>query len=618
MNRLIRPVMALLVLSVVSVLLVGGCGLRTPSGIRVDQRSVDTSADEPDIRELPPGPAPGASPADIVSGFLEAAAADPDHTVAQEFLAPEAVWADSGAATVYDPQTLSTPKVSKLGSVSRVTLTARTLGQVASGGAFLPVDRPISVVYGLRFTAGQWRLTSVPPDVLLTPRDLARAYRPVITYNYNASRSLLVAEPGYVVSDRAGLAGAALHALLTNWGLDGKTTADSFRGVPSGLTALGSVVVTDGEATVDLGHEAFNVPKQRRPMLVSQIAASLGSVPGVFTVRVLVEERPYIGGAVPAAIPADLATTSRGPALGIAPGGRLVTFAQTSTATATQPVSWEVPAKGKAAATPISAGLISDPVAAPGGGQLAALRLTATGQQLALADFDGGRKPVATEQRTIALNPPASTHYLAPQWLDPGRLLLASSTAGTPAVALVNAITGAARPVATPGLSALGPLSAFAVSRDGTRVIVVAGQQGARRVYLGRIAPASSDPARADQLVINSWVPVATNMVDVAAVSWSGDLSVAVVGQPSSTTAAGGEAIGQSEIVYLDTVADATPLPNLPAEFSPADLRLSTVSVTAGPGRPTMVSLAGDTWLLRGNQWVRLAASSAIGDLSYP
>ncbi len=618
MRAFIRPALALLAAAVLGVLLVGGCGLRTPSGVRIDQRSVDTSADEPDIRELPPGPVSGASPAAIVSGFLEAAAADPDHTIAQEFLTPDAVWVDPGAATVYDPETLSSAKVSRLGAVSRVTLTAHSLGQVAMGGAFVPVDRPISVAYGLRLSGGQWRLASVPPGVLLTPRDLARAYRPVITYNYNANRSLLVAQPGYVVSDRAGLAGAALHALLTDWGSESTTTVDPFRGLPPGLTALGSVVVTNGEATVDLGREAFQVPPQRRPMLVSQIAASLGSVPGVFTVRVLVEERPYVGGAVPADIPADLATQSSGPALGISPTGGLVTLTESGSSVTTHPVTWQVMARGKSAAVQAPAGLIADPVAAPGGGQLAVRRLAATGQQLVFADLVTGRVPTATERRVVALKPAVSTRYLTPQWVDAARLLLASSTAGTASVQLIDARTGAAHPVATPGLGALGPLSSFVVSRDGTRVIAVAGPQGARRLYLASISQASSDPAKADDLVVNGWVPIPTGMVDVGAAGWTGDLSVAVVGQPASSGAAVAQPILESEVVALDTVADPTPLPDLPGAFSPSAAADSPPALTTAQGRPTLISQGASTWILRPNGWVQLRPPSAVTDVSYP
>ena len=106
---------------------------------------------------------------------------------------------------------------------------------------------------------------------------------------------MLVAEPGFVATDPAGLAGAALHALLTQWGIPTVPKVSATRSLASGLDSLGSVVVQNGQATVDLGREAFNVPPPRRPLLVSQIAASLGSVPGVFTVRVLVEERPYAG-----------------------------------------------------------------------------------------------------------------------------------------------------------------------------------------------------------------------------------------------------------------------------------------------------------------------------------
>ncbi len=53
----------------------------------------------------------------IVRGFLEASAADTDHSFAQEFLAGGSVWNDRDGATVYDPDTLSALQTTVTGRI---------------------------------------------------------------------------------------------------------------------------------------------------------------------------------------------------------------------------------------------------------------------------------------------------------------------------------------------------------------------------------------------------------------------------------------------------------------------------------------------------------------------
>jgi hypothetical protein len=587
----LRRLPALVVGLVIAGLLLGGCGLRTPSGVRVDQRSVDTAVDDPDIRKLPPGPVPGASPAQIVSGFLEASAADPDHSFALAFLTSGSAWSARDSATIYEPESATPLKVSRKGDTSVVRFSARGLGVISTGGAFVPAERQLNLSFQLRRSGGQWRLVSAPAGVLLTPRDLTRSYRPVRIYTFTSDGSLLVAQPGYVVSDRAGLAGAALHALLTDWGNPTGTVAG---GLPQGLTALGSVVVRDGEATVDLGREAFTVPPARRERVVAQIASSLASVPGVFTVRVLVEERPYAGGPVAAEIPEALAPTSSGPVLAVGNAGQLLDV----TGGGTRPVRWATSSSGS------GAGLLVTPVSAPGGGSLAALRVTSLGDQLLLGDLSGSKELTATLRRVKALATPANGSYLRPQWLDARRLLLAVA-GSTPSLQLFNSVDGALHPVSTPGLRALGPLAGFAVSRDGTRAIAVAGAAGARKLYLGRVVSAASTSEGADQLIVDGWTPVPTSLADVSAASWSGDLAVTIVGRPGTITPGESPDL-RMEALSLDGVTAPTVLPALPTPVGGGSGE--GLTLTAAPNKPVLLGAGGHSWKLQDEQWVALGA----------
>jgi hypothetical protein len=606
-KRLARTIAGGAALVLLGFVLAGGSGLRTPSGIRVDQRSVDTAIDDPDISKVPPGPAAGASAADIVRGFLDASAADSEHTFAQPFLAPGVVWTDRSAATVYDPQTLSTLKESLKGSASIVKFSAVSIGELTSAGAFVPVQRALAETYELRRVDHEWRLSRVPPGVLLTPRDLARVYRSVRTYSLNPSGSLLVAEPGYVASDRAGLAGAALHALLTQWNAETNPKLSASRTLTAGLTSLGSVVVQNGQATVDLGREAFNVPASRRPLLDFQIAASLASVPGVFTVRVLVEERPYVAGPIAAAIPPDLQPADDGPVLALAADGAL----EELTSAAMHPVKW-VAKDGSAQ------GLLTDPVASPDGAALAALRLGSAGLQLVIADLHGGppgpsgSQPTATLRRAIALPAISGGREMRPEWLDANRVLLAVGGVA-PRLEMIDARTGEISSVSAAGLASLGPLSSFAVSRDGTRAIAISGVPGARQVYLGRILTPTNTPVRAEGAAAAAWTALPTGMADVVAVGWSGDLELTLLGRPAAGPAASSAV--HAEVVSLDGVADPVQLPALPGDFEALLAVPERPLITTAPGRSAMIDIGTRRWLLDAGRW---EVATPARDPSYP
>jgi hypothetical protein len=328
-------------------------------------------------------------------------------------------------------------------------------------------------------------------------------------------------------------------------------------------------------------------------LLIAQIAASLASVPGVFSVRVLVEDRSYAGGAVPVSVAVPLMATSKGPALAISAAARLVSLTGTTAAA----VGWVGRDHG---AEP----LLGYPVASPSGDRLAALRNAASGAELTVADLGGGSQLTATERAEIPLPQQVTGSYLGPQWLDDERILLASAGA-RPAVQLVDARHPKLRPVATPGLAALGPLSAFAVSRDGTRVIAVAGQPGARQLYLGRITPAAGSADGV--LTVGGWTQVPTGLADVAAASWSADLAATVVGKPATLGSA-----PRAEIVALDTVSDPTALPALPTALSAAD-PVSPLQIAAAPGRATLLSADGHTWMLQNAKWLPVGTMAGAG-----
>jgi Lipoprotein LpqB beta-propeller domain len=256
---------------------------------------------------------------------------------------------------------------------------------------------------------------------------------------------------------------------------------------------------------------------------------------------------------------------------------------------------------------------LSNPVASPDATALAALRPTAN--ELVIADLHLGAQPTAMLRRVIALPASSSGLEVQPEWLDANRILVAVRGVDPldPQLALIDATTGAMTLVAAPGLAALGPLSAISVSRDGTRLIAISGVAGVRQAYLGRILTPIGTPIRTAGTVVTGWSKIPTDMADVAGVSWSGDLELAVLGRP--TTAPAASATLHAELVELDGVTDPTPLPALPSDFEALVAAPERPVITTSPGRPAMLDVGTKRWVLDAGQW---EVASPARDPLYP
>jgi hypothetical protein len=175
-------------LTVLVVLAATACSLPLSRDIHAVRAVEAQRRQSGDIQVLPPGPKPGATPEDVVQGFLGAEAnAESGHAIARQFLtAPEAVaWRDGEEVQVYDPDRAVDIQRARSGSSDRVTVevTAFVSGRVRADGAYAAqVPAKVTERYVLQRVQGQWRLTDVPNGLRLTSADLNRAYRPSGVY----------------------------------------------------------------------------------------------------------------------------------------------------------------------------------------------------------------------------------------------------------------------------------------------------------------------------------------------------------------------------------------------------------------------------------------------------
>jgi hypothetical protein len=195
----------------------------------------------------PLGPEAGATPEEVVRGFIDASASVVrNHPVARQFLGGKAVdeWSDKDGVTVISQD--YAPVQTQPGTVE---LTGTLVGTVDERGVFTVGT---GTVYTRSFTlsddSGEWRITDPPDGLLLLEPDFARTYDRVDAYFLDPTGTRVVPDPRYLVT------GEAQPNALVERLLDGPSSSVA-AGVSNPLAgaALRSTVSVSGStATVDL------------------------------------------------------------------------------------------------------------------------------------------------------------------------------------------------------------------------------------------------------------------------------------------------------------------------------------------------------------------------------
>ena len=159
---------------VLAVLLAAGCST-IPDGGEVtivgDVRPADDGSEpgRDPVRRFPSGPPAGATPEQVVRGYLDAQA-DPanGHAIARLFLGPDVEWRDTGPITVYDTRafTVQTPARDR----AVVTVRTRRSAMVSPRGEYRSVTPGVEVAepFVLLRRSGEWRLSAVPGGLRLS------------------------------------------------------------------------------------------------------------------------------------------------------------------------------------------------------------------------------------------------------------------------------------------------------------------------------------------------------------------------------------------------------------------------------------------------------------------
>jgi hypothetical protein len=275
--------------AVCAVLALAGCASIPTSGPVREGGDLRLQRADDGVSVIGEPPRPGATPSEIINGFLDSSADfQNDHQVARLYLTRAASrrWRPQAGTQVYDKTELSVDQSSA--DASTFVLDAPAVGAIAGDGEYskAAVGEPVKRQFGLTKVNGQWRIAELDDGLLLSSSELGDTYRQVSLYYLAPSGVTLVPDP-VLIPELPGLSTKVVARLL-------RGPTSSLRGAvttafPEGTSLdVSSVPVTDGVATVQLDETALNADDTARQQMSAQLVWTLKQLSGVTAIRIRV------------------------------------------------------------------------------------------------------------------------------------------------------------------------------------------------------------------------------------------------------------------------------------------------------------------------------------------
>jgi hypothetical protein len=517
---------ALLVL-LAGALALTGCSLLPDSGdVHVQPTVANATAPEAPSFD-PPGPTPGARPAEVVQGFLTAMRANPvSDAAARPFLTRQAAasWRPDDGTIVYDAAAVE---------AHRNVVTARLSdahGLDARGSWSPTATRTETQRLRLVREGGEWRIDNPVNALLIRSSDFQDQFLPYNLYFFDHSGRVLVPQPVYIPRGQQ-TATRLVRGLLR--GPSAALAAVVRTSFPATTELDLSVLVTDsGVAEVPLGPEVLKLSPDELNRAMAQLAWTLRPVTGIRRVRITVDGTPV-------SLPDGRTDLSVSEGAEFAPSGlgasrELIGIRDGRVVTVT--------------------GGTAEPVAGPLGRRGFALRsvaLNRSGDALAAVSQDGtrlylGETPSGSDETVRRLV--RGHDLLRPAFDLYGDLWVIDRTG---AGAVVHVVRGRHdRVVRFPGISG-AQLSSFAISPDGTRLAVGVTDKLVPRVLVATVQRGPDGQVQhglpAAALPVPSYDPE-HELGPVIDVGWRHPTVLAVLTRPSPTV---------SRVVYA--MSDGSP-----------------------------------------------------------
>lgn len=495
-------------------------------------------------------PRPGASPEDVVRGFLRASADfRNDHLVARLHLTPQARqrWQPDASTTVYDrveaPLTVAADG-------DTVTVSGSEVARIAAEGGYqrTPPETEVTRSFTMALVDGEWRIASLEDGLLLSLVDVQESFRQVSLYFLSPSLNTLVPDT-VLLPELAGLSTKLVSRLLR--GPSAALRGGVQTAFPPGTSLeVPSVPVRDGLATVRLDETALSADDDQREQMSAQIVWTLKQLgPEIDRIRITAGGEDLVVSGVPEEQPRDSWPTFDPNGLTGTPSVYVVRGGEVGRMLA-----------GEFGPVPGPAGTGQPPVRSPA--------VSLDEERVAAVAVDGRSLYVGR----LATDAPFERAVTGgdldrPSWDPLGNLWFVDRSTGT--VSVLPA--GGSDPVpVTVGKLPGGRPTQLVVSRDGARVALVTGSGKAARLLVATVTGVDqldADPEGGARVAITAAREVLPDLRSVRDVSWADAQTLAVLGgrdrlpvEPLYTSTDGYEVAAVQADADLVGLAAAPPL----------------------------------------------------------
>jgi hypothetical protein len=270
-----------------ALLTLAGCvGLPTSGPVQAGRTAVADDG-QPALDFRPDGPQPGASPQQIIDGFVTAASSPEDGwAIAQSFLAPDyrSDW-NPQAGVLVDVFADREYAVAEDGTAQLQVTPVATVD--AAGGYAVAEGGATPLTYRLQQQEdGEWRITEAPAGLLMDEVLFASVFRAYQLMYFDPTWSYLVPDVRWFPTLNAPgrVASALVNGSPAEWLADSVVTA-----FPDAVELTPAVPVTGGQvAQAELSEQALSVDDLTLDRMQTQLQASLAST-GVTGVEMLVD-----------------------------------------------------------------------------------------------------------------------------------------------------------------------------------------------------------------------------------------------------------------------------------------------------------------------------------------
>lgn len=271
-RSILRRPLAVAIAALVALVLTACAGLPL-SGPVQSGPPVSSDVGAPDTTFRPNAPQPGATPQQIVEGFITAASGPQnDWQVAREYLAPETTWNPRAGVIVdvlADRSYTST-------SADAITLQVTPSATVNATGSYTPDDGGSST---LPFTLerqpqGEWRISKAPDGIVLDVDMFRNVYHSYSVMYFDATWQYLVPDVRWfpIANAASYISDALVNGAPSPWLARSVQTA-----FPGNVTLRPSVPVSGGVAQAELSEQALTLDKTTLNRMQTQLAASLAT-----------------------------------------------------------------------------------------------------------------------------------------------------------------------------------------------------------------------------------------------------------------------------------------------------------------------------------------------------